>query len=122
MQSASTNEMALTDMRRKISMMQQQIDRISQGEKPIATLMYLETTAVGVSEKAALDALSTQLNSLQISLSGLDVDLTRVIGRSCTRSSGSTSRCPLNSAISLRSSTSRADAHAQSLSNPSVRP
>ncbi len=82
MQNASANsEMAITDMRRKISVIQAQIDRISQGEKPIATLMYMETTAVGVSEKAALDALSTQLNSLQISLSGLDVDLIRVIGR-----------------------------------------
>ncbi len=82
MQSNSANsELAITDMRRKVSVIQSQIDRISQGEKPIATLMYIETTAVGVSEKAALDALSTQLNSLQISLSGLDVDLVRVIGR-----------------------------------------
>jgi hypothetical protein len=81
LQSASANEVSLTDLRRKISILQAQIDRISQGEKPIATLMYFETTAVGVSEKAALDTLSTQLSSLQISMSGLDVDLVRVIGR-----------------------------------------
>lgn len=81
MQSSSANEVVLTDIRRKINVIQAQIDRISQGERPIATLMYLETTAVGVSEKAALDALSTQLRSLQISMGALDVDLTRLVGR-----------------------------------------
>ncbi len=80
MQSSSSNEMILTDLRRRIAVLQTQIDRISQGEKPIATIMYLETTAVGVSEKASLDALSTQLNALQIAMSGLDVDLVRVVG------------------------------------------
>ncbi len=81
MQSTSSNEVTLTDLRRKINVIQSKIDRISQGERPVATLMYFETTAVGVSEKAALDALSTQLRALQISMGSLDVDLARIVGR-----------------------------------------
>ena len=57
------------------------MDRISQGEKPIATVMYLETTAIGVSEKAAVDALTQQISELQISMSSMDVDLSRITGR-----------------------------------------
>ena len=81
MQSASTNEMTMTELQRKINVLQAKINRISQGEKPIATLMYLETTAIGVSEKAALDTLSSQIKSLQIALGALDIDLTLVVGR-----------------------------------------
>jgi len=43
--------------------------------------MYVETTAIGISEKAALDALSSQIDALQVALGSLDVDLIRVIGR-----------------------------------------
>lgn len=81
LQSGSANEVTITELQRKINVLQAQIDRISQGEKPIATLMYIETTAIGVSEKAALDVLSAQIKSLQIALGSLDVNLARVIGR-----------------------------------------
>lgn len=81
MQSSSSNEVTITNIQRTISIIQGKIDRISQGEKPIATTMYVETTAIGVSEKAALDALTQQISSIQISLSTLDVDLQRVSGR-----------------------------------------
>lgn len=81
MQSTNTNEVAITNIQRNINVIQQKIDRISQGEKPIATLMYVETTAIGVSEKAALDLLSQQIENLQVSLSTMDVDLVRIIGR-----------------------------------------
>ncbi|MCL5679939.1 MAG: hypothetical protein M1465_01175 [Candidatus Marsarchaeota archaeon] len=77
----NANEVTITDIRRKMNMIQAKIDRISQGEKPIATVMYIETTAIGVSEKAALDALEGQINQLRLSFSSFDVETTRVIGR-----------------------------------------
>ncbi|MFI5412871.1 MAG: hypothetical protein ACHQX1_03185, partial [Candidatus Micrarchaeales archaeon] len=79
--SNTSNEVIIGDIQRKINVIQTQIDRISQGEKPIASLMYFETTAVGVSEKAALDTLSAQLKQLQIAASSLDVQLLRIVGR-----------------------------------------
>jgi hypothetical protein len=81
MQSANPNESIIADIQRKINVIQTQIDRISQEEKPIATLMYVETTAVGVTEKAAADALANQTKQLQIALGVLDVQLMRVVGR-----------------------------------------
>ncbi len=79
--SKNTTDVIVADMQRKMNVIQTQIDSISQGEKPIASLMYLETTAVGVSEKAALDALSAQIKQLQIAASSLDLQLLRVVGR-----------------------------------------
>lgn len=77
----NANEVTLTDIRRNMNMVQAKIDRISQGEKPIATVMYVETTAIGVSEKAAIDALESQVNQLKLSFSAFDVETARVIGR-----------------------------------------
>jgi len=77
----NANEVTTTDIQRKISSIQAKIDRLSGGEKPVATLMYIETTAIGVSEKAAYDTLTSQINALQIALSGFDIDLTRIRGR-----------------------------------------
>jgi hypothetical protein len=81
LQSSSANEVTITNIQRKINILQREIDRISQGEKPIATTMYIETTAIGVSEKASLDALAQQINGIQIAFSSMDVDLTRIMGR-----------------------------------------
>ncbi|MEM0149528.1 MAG: hypothetical protein QXW10_01370 [Candidatus Micrarchaeaceae archaeon] len=78
---SGANDVTITDIQRKISTIQAKIDHISSGEKPIATLMYIETTAIGVSEKAAYDALASQVRSLQIAMSGFDVDLAQVKGR-----------------------------------------
>ncbi len=77
----NANEVTITDLQRTMSIIQAKIDRISQGEKPIATLMYVETTAIGVSEKAALDALEGQINQLKLSFSAMDVETVRIIGR-----------------------------------------
>ncbi len=77
----ASNETIVTDIRRKIAIIQAKIDRVSAGEKPISTLMYFETTAVGVTEKAALDALSLQIKQLQIGMSSLNLQVTRVAGR-----------------------------------------
>ena len=81
LQNQSTNDMTITNIQRQINVIQRKIDRISGGEKPIATVMYIETTSIGVSEKEAFDTLSRQLNGLQISLSSMDIDLSRVMGR-----------------------------------------
>lgn len=82
MQSSSgKGDMAISEIQRKINVLQRKMDRISAGEKPVATVMYMETTAVGVSEKAALDELDRQISALQIALSPLNVDLQRVMGR-----------------------------------------
>ncbi|MCL4373301.1 MAG: hypothetical protein M1360_00910 [Candidatus Marsarchaeota archaeon] len=78
---SNANEVTVTDIQRKISSLQAKIDRISAGEKPLASLMYIETSAIGISEKAATDALASQVRALQIALSGFDVDLTQVRGR-----------------------------------------
>jgi len=43
--------------------------------------MYIETTAVGVSEKEAMDALTNQLNHLQTLFGAFDLNIMRVTGR-----------------------------------------
>lgn len=43
--------------------------------------MYMETTAFGVSEKAALDSLGGQLRQLQVAFSAFDLSLQRIVGR-----------------------------------------
>lgn len=80
-QGGKTSDVEVGELQRKLDTFQAQINRISQGEKPISTIMYVETVAVGVTEKAALDILTAQLKRLQVSLGSLDVELTRVIGR-----------------------------------------
>lgn len=77
----NANEVTVTDIQRKMNVVQAKIDRISKGEKPIAALMYLETTAIGVSEKAAIDALEEQVKRLQVSFSAFDLELRRIVGR-----------------------------------------
>jgi hypothetical protein len=81
MQNSKGGDMAIADIQRKINVLQRKMDRISGGEKPIGSIMYVETTAIGVSEKAALDELERQIGALQIALSPMNVDLQRVIGR-----------------------------------------
>lgn len=78
---SGSNEVTVTDLQRRVNIEQAKMDRISQGEKPIATLMYAETTAVGITEKAATDALDAQIKQLQIALSSLDLQLNRIVGR-----------------------------------------
>ena len=80
-QSGSTSESILMDINRKIRITQAQLDRISQGEKPVSSLMYFETTAYGVSEKAAMDGLTTQINQIQIAFTSFDLSIERVVGR-----------------------------------------
>ena len=71
MQGGKPTRTTVTELKRTISVLQAQINRISEGEKPDRTVMYVETTAIGVSEKAALDALEAQIKSLQVALGSL---------------------------------------------------
>jgi len=80
--SASTpSQLAIEDLQRKISIIQARINRLSSGERPLTAVMYIESTAVGVSEKEALDTLSNQLSHLQTMFSGFDLNIVRVVGR-----------------------------------------
>ncbi len=81
LQARNTTEVETSELRRKLNVLQAEIDRISEGERPISTIMYFESVAVGVTEKAALDTLSAQLNRLEVALSTLDLQLTRIAGR-----------------------------------------
>jgi hypothetical protein len=80
-QGGKTSDTELAELRRKENMIETQLNRIAEGEKPISTVMYIETVAVGVTQKAALDNLASQVNRLQIALSSLDLQLQRVVGR-----------------------------------------
>ena len=73
--------MTIQELQRKVNIVQARIDRISSGELPLNSIMYIETTAVGVSEKAAADALTNQLARLQTLFNALDLGITRVTGR-----------------------------------------
>ena len=44
-------------------------------------MLYFESTAVGISEKDALDALTNQLNQIQTIFNGFDLSIIRVVGR-----------------------------------------
>jgi len=80
--SASTpSQLTIEDLQRQISIVQARIDRLSSGERPLNAVMYIESTAVGVSEKEALDILSNQLSHLQTMFSGFDLNIVRVVGR-----------------------------------------
>ncbi len=81
LQAKNSNEVIIGGIQRKINVIQAQIDNIGGGEKPMASLMYFETTAVGVSEKSALDALAAQVKQLQVAASGMNTQLTRIVGR-----------------------------------------
>ncbi len=80
-QAASPNAMTLQELQRKMNIEQARIDRISSGELPLNSIMYIETTAVGVSDKAAADALAGQIAKLETLFSSLDLGISRVTGR-----------------------------------------
>lgn len=81
MGSSNPSQMTIDDIQKQINILDARINRMSGGERPVDSLMYIETTAVGVSEKEASDALTNQLNHLQTLFSSFDVNITRVVGR-----------------------------------------
>ncbi len=81
MSSSAPNELTIQDLQRKMNIIDARIDRLSGGERPVDSVMYIDSTAVGVSEKEAVDALTNQLNHLQTLFSAFDLSITRVVGR-----------------------------------------
>lgn len=81
MQAASPNQLSIDEFQRKINIIQSRIERLSSGERPVGSMMYIESIAVGVSEKAAMDALTNQMNQLQTVFNSMDLSITRVVGR-----------------------------------------
>ncbi len=79
--SSNPNQMTLTELQRKVNVLQAKIDRMSSGELPLNTIMYIETTGVGISEKDASDALTTQLNRLETVFHTFDLNIIRITGR-----------------------------------------
>ena len=81
MSSESPDQMTIDDLQRKMNILGARIGRLSEGERPVDSIMYIESTAVGVSEKEAADALTNQLNHLQTLFSSFDLGINRVVGR-----------------------------------------
>ena len=79
--SGTPNQMTITELQRKINVLQAKIDRMSSGELPLNTIMYIETTAVGISEKDATDSLTNQLNRLETVFHTFDLNIIRIAGR-----------------------------------------
>ncbi len=81
MKNQNANQMTIEDLQRRISIVQTKIERISSGERPVNSLMYIETTAVGVSEKEAVDSMENQINELQTVFNSFDLNIIRIVGR-----------------------------------------
>jgi len=81
MGNSTPNQLTIQELEKKMNILDARIERLSTGERPVNSMMYIETTAVGVSEKEAVDALANQLNHLQTLFNSFDLSITRVIGR-----------------------------------------
>lgn len=81
MSSQNPSQLTIQDLQRKMNILDARINRLSAGERPVNALMYIDTTAVGVSEKAATDALTGQLNHLQTLFNSFDLSIIRIPGR-----------------------------------------
>lgn len=75
------SQITIDDLNKKMSIVDARISRLASGERPVHAIMYIESTAVGVSEKEAQDALSNQLAHLQTLFNSFDLSITRVTGR-----------------------------------------
>lgn len=79
--SSNANPMGLEALNRQMRVVQARIDRLGSGEKPVNSIMYIESTAVGVSAKDASDALTKQLRELSTVFNVFDLSMTRIYGR-----------------------------------------
>lgn len=81
MSSSRPSNLSIQDMQRQMNILDARINRLSGGERPIDSIMYIDSTSVGVSEKEAMDNLTNQLNHLQTLFNSFDLSITRVVGR-----------------------------------------
>ncbi len=75
------NPMGLEALQRQMRVVQARIDRLGSVEKPVNSIIYIESTAVGVSDKDARDTLTKQLNELTTVFNVFDLSMSRVYGR-----------------------------------------
>lgn len=71
----------LDDLKRRMRVLQVRIDRLGAGERPLSSMMYVETTAVGITLNDALSKLTQQADQLQTVFNVFDLDLVRIVGR-----------------------------------------
>ena len=71
----------LEDLKRRMRVLQVRIDRLGAGERPLSSMMYIETTAVGITMNDAMSKLTQQTEQLQTVFNVFDLDLIRVVGR-----------------------------------------
>lgn len=71
----------LEDLKRRMRVLQVRIDRLGAGERPLSSMMYIETTAVGITMNDALSKLTQQVDQLQTVFNVFDLSLVRVVGR-----------------------------------------
>ena len=71
----------LEDLKRRMRVLQVRIDRLGAGERPLSSMMYIETTAVGITMSDALSKLTQQTDQLQTVFNVFDLSLVRVVGR-----------------------------------------
>jgi hypothetical protein len=81
MSGSNPNQLSIQDMQRKMNVLDARINRLSSGERPVNAIMYIDTTAVGVSEKEAMDMLTGQLNHLETVFNAFDLNISRIPGR-----------------------------------------
>lgn len=81
MQNSNPSQMTVQELQRKMNVLDVRINKLSTGERPVSSIMYIETVAVGVSEKEAMDSLTNQLSHLETLFNTFDLSITRVIGR-----------------------------------------
>ncbi|MCL5419805.1 MAG: hypothetical protein M1354_02905 [Candidatus Marsarchaeota archaeon] len=81
MNSTNPNQMSIGELERRLGIIQAKMDRVATGERPMNVMMYIESTAVGVSEKEASDRLANQLSQLQTVFNAFDLSIMRVTGR-----------------------------------------
>ncbi|MCX6775787.1 MAG: hypothetical protein NT130_03000, partial [Candidatus Micrarchaeota archaeon] len=66
---------------REVAKQNEMLARLSAGEKPLGTIMYAMTTAVGVSAEAAMAAAKSQANELKATFSNaLNIEIVTLIG------------------------------------------
>ncbi len=71
----------LEDLRRRMRVLQVRIDRLGAGERPLSSMLYIETTAVGITMKDASNNLTQQIQQLETIFNTFDLNLMRVVGR-----------------------------------------
>ena len=80
-QQTTPSSIALDELSKRMRVIETRINRLGQGERPVTEIMYIESTAVGISEREAMDTLTSQLNQLQTVFNIFDLSITRIMGR-----------------------------------------